>query len=249
MKWTERHHAFLIGLFYREMVDQWGSEGEAFFAQATREYAEQRGYRMAKRAQKHGFALDFSAYFSHGEWAPTEPPTLKGQSFSDGLDWVILNPECPWLSTFQAMGEPACARAYCALIDKYLLKGFNPALALEVETFLQDSDYCTFRWKDADLSEEDWVKIAQVKSQYTHENVMSFAYHICHVWKSFKLVLEREMGEESGLVLDRVKERFQDKYGVEALAQMIACEAMDFNLLPEENQEKKCYENETGRLE
>lgn len=242
MKWTERHHAFLIGLFYREMVRQWGKEGEEIFIQAVKEYAEQRGRRMAMRASNHGLELDFFAYFSHGEWAPSEPPILNGQSFADGTDWVILNPECPWLSTFQAMGEPACARVYCGLIDKHLLKGFNPSLSLEVETFLQDADFCTFRWKQANLADGDWGRIAEVKKQYEIENVLPFKYHTSHVWKTFKEVIEEKMDVESMHVQDRVLEEFRAVYGKESVNGILAYETMDFNELPAENRERKCNE-------
>lgn len=242
MEWTERHHAFLIGLFYRETVRQWGKEGEAIFIEAVKEYAEQRGRRMAMRARNHGFAPDFFAYFSHGEWAPSETPILKGQSFADGTDWVILNPECPWLSTFQAMEEPACARVYCSLIDKHLLKGFNPSLCLEVETFLQDTDFCTFRWKQADLKERDWLGIAEIKKRYKKENVCPFEYHTGHVWKTFKEVIEKKKEVDSMRVLDRVLEEFRFVYGKESVNEILTYQSMDFNKLPAENKERKCYE-------
>lgn len=239
---TEYHHATLIGLFYRVLKDRWGEAGGECFQRAIKRYAEQRGRRMALRAKAHGFDLDFFAYFTHGEWAPTQPPKLVGKSFANGNDWVILNPECPWLSTFQEMELPDCAKAYCTLIDTHLLKGFNPALKLEVTSFLHSSEHCTFQWKNAGLTVEDWKQIAEIKKRYAGENVQSFDYHTGHVWKTFEEVIREIGGDENLLILKQVAKDFETSFGSRAMERVLVFKTMDFNRLPRDERPLKCYE-------
>ncbi len=242
MIWTEVHHATLIGLFFLALRNRRGEAGIECFKRAIKRYAEQRGQRMALRAKSHGFEADFSAYFSHGEWAPTQPPKLAGKSFSDKDDWVILNPECLWLSTFQEMELPECAKVYCALIDTHLLKGFNPKLKLEVTSFLHSSEYCTFQWKNANLTAEDWKQIGEIKTRFENENVKLFDYHTGHVWKTFQEEMLKDEDDQNLVVLNQIAKAFETKFGKKAMERIFSFESTDFQVVEEYDTEKKCYE-------
>ena len=59
VQFNEKTHAYLIGLFYRNLKEAHGEAGVAVFVKATQKTAEQRGARMALRALRDGHALNF----------------------------------------------------------------------------------------------------------------------------------------------------------------------------------------------
>ena len=234
MRITEEHHAYLIGSFFKVLNKEFGDLGVQIFVRATQTYAEQRGYRMALRASLHGFELDYLGYFTHSEWAPTEAAKKESKSFeADHGDFVTLVYECPWLETFQAMDAVDCAKVYCSIIDTHLVKGFNPELVFEVTSFLHSDEHCTFCWRKANFNDESVKLIKEAKEKFGESNVMPFAYHTGHVWKTFKEVIEMEQISQAGRVMDAVKTAVEQKYGLDVFKQIQGYEMMDFNALPE----------------
>ena len=51
-EFTERHHAFIAASFYALLVERFEKRGEAAFVHATQRYEEQRGARIAQRANR-----------------------------------------------------------------------------------------------------------------------------------------------------------------------------------------------------
>jgi hypothetical protein len=233
MQMTEEHHAFMIGSFYQALVESLGQAGEEIFAKASKVYAKERGHRMALRAKKHGFDLDYSAYFSHSEWAPTKAAKKPAQLVeAENGDFITLVYECLWLETFRKMGAEDCAKVYCPLIDAHLVKGFNPALDFETTTFLHADDHCTFQWRKANFTQEDLAAIQAAKETFAKENIMPFVYHTGHVWKTFKAVIAEEFPEDEAGIRHLVQAAFEKTYGIEAFKQIQAYEAVDFRALP-----------------
>ena len=62
VQFNEKVHAYLIGLFYKNLKETHGEAGVTAFVKATQKMAEQRGARMALRALRDGHALNFKTY-------------------------------------------------------------------------------------------------------------------------------------------------------------------------------------------
>ncbi len=65
---TATHHAPLFAWAARELCRAAGDRGEGIVRRAVRRYGEQRGRRMALRAQADGHPLDMVHYMAYGEW-------------------------------------------------------------------------------------------------------------------------------------------------------------------------------------
>ncbi len=73
---NEKTHAFIVASFYKHLTEKHGERGKDIFIKATQKYAEQRGARMAMRAMRDGYPLDYASYFAYGG-IPQFLPSLK----------------------------------------------------------------------------------------------------------------------------------------------------------------------------
>lgn len=213
MAFTEMEHAGLIGCYYRALVRHLGEKGLVIFRACSWAYGEKRGRRMARRAQKHGFALDYFAYLVHSEWAPTRPEKAAMESKIEGADFVSYNYYCPWYEAFVAADAQDCAQVYCKIIDKALVRGFHPELSLMVESFIHNTPCCTFRFKEANFKPADLTRLAEEKEKYKSENIRSFAYHTAHVDHDFMQTIKEMAGPLSDEVIQEAHFDFKKRYG------------------------------------
>jgi hypothetical protein len=213
--YTEKIHAYSIGLFYRSFREK-GEKGIRLFVKAAQYYAEQRGRRMSLRALRDGHALDFDAYLAYGEWSASSPITVTyGQ---EGNDFVERVYSCPWAETFAEMGLKDCGPRYCREIDRGLIRGFNPELVFELKSMLHDSPCCV-----------------QVLKNYTPlkkippppDAKKDWRFHCAHVFTSMS-----DIAAAAGMsrVGEKAKKAFAEKFGSEALAGILNT-GIDFNLI------------------
>lgn len=233
MTLTEKHHAFLIGCYYRALKESFGDEGIDTFVEATKRYAEERGRRMALRAEKHGLEKNYRTYFSHGEWEATDPDlfnALEGPGENGDLTTQVY--KCPWNTTFREMDLLECGDVYCTYIDRHIVKGFNPELKLDVTSLIHSSDKCMFYWRQANLDETDVRWIAEMKARYRNENLMPFDYHTGHVYRTFRLTILERFDSRGDEVVNRAATCFREAFGGEVLHAVLKYRDTDFGRLP-----------------
>lgn len=213
---NEKTHAFIVASYYKQLTEQLGKErGEAIFIKASQKYAEQRGARMALRAMRDGYPLDYASYFAYGEWYPT----IKSESKNVGENNEKRNNifKCAWAETFKEMGLQDCGKVYCYQIDAGIVRGFNPDLQFKTHCNLSDSDYCDLQFIGSDLTKtvpapadgkKDWV------------------YHCAHTMRAYGDVCHAILGNPK--VYGEVHEDFQKKFGDEMLIQLIEAMQQDF---------------------
>jgi len=232
MEITERTHGHLVGEYYKVLKEDFGELGIRVFAEATKRYGEERGKRMALRAKKHGFKLDYFAYMSHSEWEPTSNKNFDiREEFLENGDYCTYNYSCPWNDTFKEMDLIECGLEYCKYIDKALVKGFNENLELDVDSVIHNSDYCTFCWKQAKFDKETSKRINEVKKKYREENIKPFIYHIGHLHKVFKTEIINAHEKAGAYSIKRVLDKMESKFGSELVEVLKAFETVDFSII------------------
>jgi hypothetical protein len=226
------HHALLFAWIAGEVLLRAGKErGRKAVSKAIRRYGEQRGRRMALRAEKDHQALDMTTYMAYGEWQ------AAAGLFDTGTDQIDGSPRslvfrCPWHEAWISNGINESGRLYCQEIDASLARGFNPDLRLEVKgTRSNGAEACEFVYHQADL---EALKRMPVDRSRT---VKDWAYHLGHLYKTMRQVLGEELGEigensvEAGLV------KFAGQFGASAAQAVRRYQAVDFDRLPEDKDE------------
>lgn len=184
---TETTHALLFAWIARAVIQQAGPQrGEGVLRLAVRRYGEQRGRRMAQRARRDGMDLGMPAYLAYGEWRSATG--LGQQELSQpGQDARLVVLRCPWNEAWNQDGLGVFGRLYCREIDRALLRGFNPALSLEVRSTLSNDGLpCDFLFRGGALSP---------LPQPHHATVQPWGYHAGHLYAALCAVLNQELGE------------------------------------------------------
>src|SRR5512137_1151344 len=89
-KFNEYQHALLFGWIARAIVERAGEErGVSIIRKAIRRYGEQRGRRMALRAQANNHTLSMANYIGYSEYRPT-PGEFE-------MKIVARTPDCRWV--------------------------------------------------------------------------------------------------------------------------------------------------------
>ena len=212
---NEKTHAFIVASFYKHLTEKHGERGKDIFIKATQKYAEQRGARMAMRAMRDGYPVDYASYFAYGEWYPTIPSESKNVGENGEKRNNIY--KCAWADTFKEMGLQECGKVYCYQIDAGIVRGFNPDLKFKTHHNLSDSDFCDLQFIGSDLSKtvpapadgkKDWV------------------YHCAHTMKAFADICSAVL--QSPEVYSLVSEDFHQKFGDEMLVQLMEASQHDF---------------------
>lgn len=213
---NERHHAYLIGLFYREMCQRYGAQGQACFVKATQYIAGQRGQRMALRAIRDGLPLDYSTYVAYSEIDFVLPNAT--QTVASGADCVMQVNACVWQQVFREMNLTACGIAYCAEIDRGLVRGFNPDLAFTLKSTLHDSPCCQMVFHEANLS--------PVKPPA--DGKRGWDYHCGHYYQGYSRYAQMVLADGEK-VARQVAQDFAEAFGEAALQRILCCSEMDFD--------------------
>ncbi len=229
MVFTEKTHAYVIGLFYKELVSRFADKGVEAFKHATRYYGNQRGRRMAQRAIKDGVELSYSNYCRYSEWAATKEVMLEGCSNKSEIvskvpDYVMKITVCPWHNQFMNMNLHGAGVVYCANIDKAIAAGFNPEIRYEVEQSLFTGDHCLHRIVDCNVGEDEEM----VKKQ---EYIKSFEYHSGHALFSFSDVTKAIFKEEGTQIVESILDQIKSELGQEAIDSLMKYKNTDFNVI------------------
>ena len=220
-RFTPTHHALLFAWISRAVVEQVGRErGERAIRKAVRRYGEERGGRMALRAQADGASLSMTNYMAYGEWK-ADPGESEHTVFEEEGRVRTEVHRCPWHQAWEEAGLMEYGRLYCLEIDTSLARGFNPELTLEVNSTLSnDGRDCEFVFRDAEEITEKRGK------------VMPWSYHLGHLYWTMFRVLAEELGEEGEQAAGAALERFTAQCGREAGRAVESYRDTDFGCLP-----------------
>lgn len=228
-EFTEKHHAYLIGTFYQELMKACPEKAEAVFIMCTQRYAEQRGSRMAQRALRDGRRLDYTTYREYGEWTNTDTVIKEGhQNAGETVLWAPDHIEkvymCPWAAQFKTMSLEKCGTLYCSHVDQSIVRGFNPLLVYEVPQSMHESGYCIQISKGADfLENQEFHKHAEYR--------LDFSYHCGHCYKTFKEITEAILEEQGRSVSSAVLMCFTKDFGKEMAECLLSFENKNFNII------------------
>lgn len=193
MNLTERHHAYIVLGFYKALTDR-GPRGREAFVKAAQVYGESRGRRMAMRAIRDGRALDFTSYFAYSEWEASEGAF---DSVFEALPGCVDErvTRCPWAEVFAGEEALACGLLYCGEIDRAIVRGFNPALTLDVASVQHDGGCCQFYFRDDGIGPD---LFARAEALPRGTCVREFAYHCADAWRVFSNVAVSVFGPAEG---------------------------------------------------
>lgn len=213
----ERTHAFLIGAFYRSLKETHGERGKSCFIKAAQRMAEQRGARMALRAMRDGYPLNYNAYMAYSEVSFTLPS--KKEFLGAPPDYEIRIHSCPWHEMFREMDLLECGAAYCPEIDRGIVRGFNPDLRFRLESTLYTAPYCEMVFENAALD-------GSVPT--CSKGVKGWDYHCGHVYSIFRMHI-REIFEDAESILRKTDALFEKQFGSHALEVLHSAVGTDYN--------------------
>ena len=227
---SAEHHALLFAWIAREVVVRIGEKDAApVLRAAVRLYGEQRGHRMALRAQQDGQPLSMASYLSYREW---EVPV--GGMQQTGLPWRrdlrTQVRRCCWATTWQQEELTDYGKYYCQEIDKAVVRGFNPDLIVDVKgTRTNGSRMCQLIYHGAFEG-----TLAHEEAQRDQEKrVLPWSYHTAHLYSTMSTILERELGSAGVAVSQAALGVFAARFGPTMADVLTADVGADFDVLPE----------------
>jgi hypothetical protein len=227
---SAEHHALLFAWIAREVVVRIGEKDAApVLRAAVRLYGEQRGHRMALRAQQDGQPLSMASYLSYREW---EVPV--GGTQQTGLPWRgdlrTQVRRCCWATTWQQEELTDYGKYYCQEIDKAVVRGFNPDLVVDVKgTRTNGSRMCQLIYHGA----FEGILVHEEAQRDQEKRVLPWSYHTAHLYSTMSTILERELASAGVAVSQAALGVFAARFGP-AMADILTADAgTDFDVLPE----------------
>ena len=215
---TEEHHALLLAWLAKALCERVGkARGEAVTLKAVRRYGEERGERMARRAKANGHDLSMDDYIAYGEIEIARG--AMEQKLSKCTNGIALQvTRCPWCTAWRKEGLMTWGGVYCREIDKALVRGFNPALTLEVEgTMSNGSPSCSFVFRGAgNMPKIAWRKLIKPG----RKALMPWDFHIGHVFSTLQRVFVQELGEDGAVAIEAGVAEFGRHFGDASLRQL-----------------------------
>ena len=229
IRFTPGTHALLFGLLVRNAVKTCGDEAVAVCEDGLKRYAMQRGKRMALRTKKHGDELTMLNYMAYSEWkSKSGIIDIKEKDQSPAVTRVY---RCPWYETWKRFGFLEEGRLYCRHIDKYLLKGYNNSLKLELKSILtKGNDFCEFVWYGVAMNDTDRSYLTKKKEYLGDSCIMNWEYHCMHLFKTVGEAIENGL-EKGGVAIDRAVDEFSKICGSQAVKILRKSQDYDFNVI------------------
>ena len=233
-RFSPAHHALLFGWISKAVFDRVDEERtEAAIRKAVRRYGEERGGRMALRAEANGHKLTMVNYLAYGEWQ-AGPGETSQQVIAKVPHVVAHVHKCPWHETWMENNLLPYGQLYCQEVDKALMRGFNPDLQIDVNgTKSEGEKHCEFVFHDANLGFINTLLLGYRKAIRPAGNaVMPWDYHLGHLYKTMSEVVSEELGELWVEAMDAALQEFNKSFGEDAGAVIRAYSGTDFNRLP-----------------
>lgn len=228
-KFNEFHHAYITGYFYDELKKKYGDKGVAVFCRGAKIYGEQRGNRMAMRSIRDGNDISYDAYFQYGEWRNT-PEFAEIERTTENGVMLSENFKCPWHTAFCEMGMKECGIVYCNIIDRTLVRGFNPELKFDLECTLHESKTCRLKFHVGENRKQ------VQKGEFP--TVLDLEYHCAHAFWTYSRLVTSMFGTEGDEIVEKVKQRFAEKFSPDMIDTLNNYEDCDFSFLPVKEKHK-----------
>lgn len=230
MELRPKHHALLFSCIAKAAIDRLGERGKEAVVRGVVAYGEQRGRRMARRAEADGVKIDAKAYLLYGEWYDK----YKESDFS----CTAYQPEvkmgctvCPWCDAWEEAGMMEYGALYCSVVDAALARGFGLELELISAKSLGGKE-CRFRFPGQAI---DGAALAELKEQAAMLGLkakMGWEYHDGHLYASLRQALVDSCGEAGLQAAEAGLEDFGRMCGDKAADLVAANAEQDFEALP-----------------
>lgn len=236
---TEVHHALIFACIARAAVKSAGEEmAGAALRKAVRIYGEQRGGRMALRAKANGHALNMGNYLAYCEYKIS--PGGMQQAIVEKVPHVrTYVSRCPWHTTWKENDLLPYGRFYCQVIDEAVVRGFNPALKIDVRgTQTNGGERCEFVFHDANLNLFTTLSIGYKKAiKPGSKAVMPWSYHAGHLFATLEKVLVEELGPMGQSAVETGLADFSARCGAQAVETIIAGREINYAVVPQQSQD------------
>lgn len=228
---TPTHHALMMAWISKAVVDAVGAEeGERIIRRGVVRYGNQRGRRMAMRAEANGHPRTMAAYFAYAE-VRLRRSDFKMEILERSPDARIRTSVCPWAIAWERNDLTAYGRYFCMEIDRAVVQGFNDDLDLEVSgTLSNGAEYCDMTFVDANFTVPTMAGLAWKKTISPGRRVlMPWEYHVGHLYKTLGEVIADELGDDADGVMTAALDNFTDKYGEAAGDKVLVHQTTDFD--------------------
>lgn len=225
------HHALLFAWIAREAVERFGPSGEKAILTGVSRYGQQRGRRMALRAQADGRPNDLVSYLVYGEldFSDTDNRTVPVRK-RPYLE--VHATRCSWYNTWHEHGLLDYGRLYCREIDRAVVHGFNPNFRFEVDgTLSAGLSRCRFLYQSEGLGLANTLRYALWKRKVGSRAIRPWEYHLGHVYKTLKETLIEEFGSAGQEAVASALKVFAAGCGEEVARTVYDFEHTDFNLI------------------
>lgn len=233
---TPAYHALLMAWISRQVFQRVGPvKGEMLVRKAVRRYGEERGHRMAQRAQAHGKELSMVNYLIFSEWSAAANEIDQRMEQNNHNNVRMLVERCPWNTAWMEHDLIEYGRLYCMEIDMALLRGFNPELHVDViKTQTNDHQACDFIFHGASLNLTNTLSMFVGKNLRPGKRViLPWEYHVGHLYKTMSDVLVAEMGPAGHEAAEAALQEFAEHFGEDAARLVRHHLETDFTCLPE----------------
>lgn len=134
--------ARMFSIIARRVEERLGDEGRKIMAQAVREFGEERGKDIARRARNKGNENDLQNYLVNYDM---ERSGLFGYENTYGEEEVRqVFDRCIFAETWMEEGQERYGRIYCENIDPSIAHGYNERLMCIHDKMMYDDHKCTF---------------------------------------------------------------------------------------------------------
>jgi hypothetical protein len=233
---TPAHHGLLMAWIARQVFQRIGPvKGETLIRKAVRRYGEERGQRMALRAQADGKELNTLNYLIYGEWSVTPGEMEQKLEQNNHHNMRMIVERCPWQASWMENDLVEYGRLYCLEIDLALLRGFNPDLHLDVlKTQTNDRQPCDFIFHGSPLSlTNSFALMVGTKLKPGKRVILPWEYHVGHLYQSMSSVISAELGAAGREAAEAALHEFAGRFGEEAAQTVRSYQQTDFTALPE----------------
>lgn len=226
------HHAMLFAFLARQTIQTFGTAGEDAVTAGVKRYGEQRGHRMALRAQADGNPLDVENYLVYGEWeAFPGQMDLRFPAYSPEVR--MENHRCPWHTEWEKRGLLEYGRYYCKDVDAALARGFNGMkLRLLSNRTLGDA-CCDFVFVEQSVPEERMEAFADKRRRIGGKARMPWEYHVGHLYQTMRESIVGAFGAEGEQAVARAMEEYQKEFGKAAYELVLQYADLDYDQMPD----------------
>lgn len=229
---TSEHHAVIFALLAKNIIAATGIEtGKGIIGRAIRKYGNQRGRRMALRAQRNGDALTLWNYLAYQEWAAGKNELKKRIRFDRDYMHAQFT-KCPWVEHWKKHGLLEFGKLFCPATDYALFETFNPGIGMKLlKNRANGDDCCDFHFENVKFSIVQAARMGIKKIRLKSSAVKTWDYHAGHIYKTVKeTVTEERPGEADAIVSGSLAE-FEKIFGHPALQALVKHEHTDFDVV------------------